>query len=217
MRRIHLHGRLADEFAPKFDMNVGSIAETARALEANFPGRFYRAIRRGAYHIVRGESPEDGESLDDTMLDFRYRDGDFHIVPAVAGSGGNAKGIITIVLGVALIATGIGSAVVAAAQITSIAGAATVAEVAASAAFAGLSVGQVGLLGATLVATGVASLLTPTPSPPKLRSFDAETKSSFFFNGPINVGVQGGPVAVVYGRMKVGSTVISSSLSAEQI
>lgn len=202
MRTVHLYGRLGEEFGRRFELKVDSVAEAARALEANFPGRFYEAIRNGAYHLVRGQSHDDGETLDESLLGFRYGAGDFHIVPVVAGSGGNTKGIITIVIGVVIIA----------AALVLTAGAAAPGLLALSApAFtifgATVSIGQLALLGVAMTLSGVSTLLTPTPKAPKFKG--SEKKENFFFNGPINVAVQGGPVPVVYGRARIGSTVVS--------
>ena len=72
------------------------------------------------------------------------------------------------------------------------------------------------MFGVSLALSGVSALLTPTPHVPDLAATQQD-KNSFFFNGPVNVIQQGGPVRVVYGRMRVGSTVISSGLNVEQI
>lgn len=45
----------------------------------------------------------------------------------------------------------------------------------------------------------------------------AENKPSYLFNGPVNTTAQGHPVAVGYGRLRVGSQVVSAGLSVEQI
>lgn len=45
----------------------------------------------------------------------------------------------------------------------------------------------------------------------------AENKPSYLFNGPVNTTVQGHPVAVGYGRLLIGSQVVSAGLTVEQI
>lgn len=45
----------------------------------------------------------------------------------------------------------------------------------------------------------------------------AENKPSYLFNGPVNTTAQGHPVAVGYGRLRIGSQVVSAGLSVEQI
>ena len=206
MKKVHLYGRLAAEFGSHFDLDVRSIAEAARALEANFPGRFFKALRAGAYHLVYGPDLESGESLDESMLDFRFGHGNFHVVPAVAGAGGgDSKAIATTVIGVVII----GAAIVAS-------GGTLAAPIATSGLLGGVTFGEVAMFGVSLALSGVSALLTPTPHVPDL-AVTQQDKNSFFFNGPVNVIQQGGPVRVVYGRMRVGSTVISSGLNVEQI
>jgi len=48
-------------------------------------------------------------------------------------------------------------------------------------------------------------------------SEDEETKGSFFFKNTVNSIEQGGPVPLVYGQFRVGSTVIGSSIRNEEV
>ena len=57
----------------------------------------------------------------------------------------------------------------------------------------------------------VARLLAPQTS----KSKDAEKAESSYFNGPMQTVAQGGPVPVGYGRLIVGSAVISSAITVE--
>ena len=66
-------------------------------------------------------------------------------------------------------------------------------------------------VGVALVLTGVAKLLAPQVS----KSSAAEKMESAYFNGPAQTVAQGGPVPVGYGRLIVGSAVISSAITVE--
>jgi predicted phage tail protein len=70
-------------------------------------------------------------------------------------------------------------------------------------------------IGAALALGGVAQMLTPTPKTPGSDSTD--TAQSYYFSGPVNTSVQGGAVPVGYGRMIVGSSVISMGLSVQEL
>ncbi|MDT8372133.1 MAG: tail assembly protein [Gammaproteobacteria bacterium] len=71
--------------------------------------------------------------------------------------------------------------------------------------------------GKSLILSGVAQLLfTPQQSQQEIAE-RPENRPSFFFNGAVNTTRQGNAVPVCYGRMVVGSQVISSGLSVEQI
>lgn len=64
---------------------------------------------------------------------------------------------------------------------------------------------------------GVSMLLSSSPnlSAPSTQAQEAATKQSFLFNGAINVTEQGGPVPLIYGKMRTGSTIISAGITTE--
>lgn len=68
--------------------------------------------------------------------------------------------------------------------------------------------------GIAMVAGGVVQMLTPVPKLSKSAD-SADNQSSYIFNGPINTTAQGGCVPVAYGRVRVGSAVISAGMEAE--
>lgn len=180
LRTIHLYGDLEEKYGGKHKLNVNSIAEVMKAMNANHPG-FLKSIKSdGQYEVVRGDTLND-EHLCDELLEVNYAKGDFHIAPAVEGSGGDS-GIVMLILGVVLIGIG-------------------------------LFTGQLWLvgIGASLAIGGVGQMLAVTPDVQKER----EKKESFHFDGPVNSGEQGGVLPIVYGRMVVGSTVVSAGISAD--
>jgi predicted phage tail protein len=69
--------------------------------------------------------------------------------------------------------------------------------------------GEMVMMGASLALGGIAQMLAPhqTTQGSSLRSYN--------FNGAQNTTYQGGPVPLLYGRMRVGSTVISEGLLAK--
>jgi len=69
----------------------------------------------------------------------------------------------------------------------------------------------------SMVISGIANALF-APDTPDLRGSERpDNKPSDTFNGPVNTLAQGHPVPVGYGRLRVGSQVISAGLSVEQI
>lgn len=55
-----------------------------------------------------------------------------------------------------------------------------------------------------------------SPQPKGLKNGDSpDNSASYSFAGPVNTEAQGNPVPVVYGRMIVGSAVISAGIDAE--
>lgn len=65
------------------------------------------------------------------------------------------------------------------------------------------------MMGASLAIGGIAQMVSPH------QTTQANGLSSYNFNGAQNTTYQGGPVPLLYGRMRVGSTVISEGLLAQ--
>jgi predicted phage tail protein len=69
-------------------------------------------------------------------------------------------------------------------------------------------------VGVSMALGGVAELLTPVPKAPAPQE---ENQPSYIFNGPVNTTAQGHPVPVGYGRMIVGSAVISAGFNVTEV
>lgn len=71
-------------------------------------------------------------------------------------------------------------------------------------------------IGVAMVLGGLAQAVAPTPDSgsPEERP---ENKPGFAFNGPVNTMAQGHPVPLAYGRLIVGSAVISGGSSVGDI
>lgn len=214
MRTIHLYGRLAEEFGPSFTVRGNTIGACISILEANFPGRFMRGVMNGYYRVVAGASLDDVKSIqfdnDLVKAELNLGSKDLHIMPLPEGAGGGG-GFFKIVLGVALIA---------AAAFLPAAGAFTGYALGGATGGFAISWSSVALFGASLIFQGVAGLLSPTPKVSAQQYTErnsVDARPSFIFNGAVNTTEQGGPVPAIYGRMTVGSTVISGGITAEQI
>jgi len=64
-----------------------------------------------------------------------------------------------------------------------------------------------------MILGGVVQLLTPIPKGSAANT--AANAPSYVFNGAVNTQAQGNPVPLLYGRMIVGSAVISAGIKAE--
>ena len=70
-------------------------------------------------------------------------------------------------------------------------------------------------LGISMALGGIVQMLSPQQSGSS--AADAvENGASYNFNGPVNTTAQGNPVPVLYGRMVVGSAVISAGILAQE-
>lgn len=220
LRTIHLHGALGEQFGTGYRLDVASVGEAARALEANFPGRFFNAIKGGQFHIAAFAVPEREAYLDaDTLGMHLSANKDIHFIPAVEGSGGGGrgKGIAVAVIGIAIMAAAIAFAPAVVGAMGPTMGMGTTAF---SIGSMGVSFTQIAMFGASLALSGISQALTPTPKVDEGSYGQREgpdQRPSFLFNGAVNTVEQGGAVAVCYGRMRVGSAVVSASLSPEDI
>jgi len=218
VRVIHLHGALKEQFGGPFKFDVASPAEAVRACIHQLKG-FRQAIQQGEYQVIRGDRQQ-GFALEPETLTLAFgRCRDLHLVPVVSGAGGGGRsgGVIKTIIGVTLAAVAIAGAAFTGGMSLGLLGVSATIGTAGAAATAW---GAVASLGVALTFTGVSQMLS---APPEVRPIDYESRDeansrpSFLFNGPVNSSEQGLPIPLVYGRMRVGSIVVSSGLSAERL
>lgn len=198
LRTIHLYGYLADICLPKLRLAVWTPAEAVRAILVNFPNSMM-PIREGEFHVIRGDAIEGGWDLDESFLHFGLGKDDLHIIPVASGAASQqSKGIIKIILGVALVAGAIALAP---------GGIAGLGSVAFEIGGIGITYGNIALFGVAMIFSGISYLLAPVPD--KTSSDETDMPVSHVYRGPTNSVQQGNPVPVVYGMMRVGSQVIS--------
>jgi len=87
LRNIFLYGLLEKEFGRKWELDVESPQEAARAINANTRGKFLNFVRNMNLSVVRGSDLNSGEVITKEMININYGKGDFHICPVAEGSG----------------------------------------------------------------------------------------------------------------------------------
>lgn len=193
MKTIVLLGELGQRFGRRHVLDVKSPAEAVRALAANFKdfaGFVSSSHERNVGYRVINVREDVGE--DELHLPAGRR---IVIAPVIAGAGGAVGRIL---LGAALIAAAF-----------------FVPPLAAFALPFGGSLATVAFgIGVSLALGGVAQLLAPQPKSPEPQE---ENPPSYVFDGAVNTQAQGQPVPVGYGRMIVGSAVISAGLTTVDI
>lgn len=203
LRTVHLHGKLGKDFGSSHQFEVATAAEALRALNCAFPGRFVKAIERGAYKIVRGDK-RNGMQLDlDLVNAFNLGLADLHIIPVAKGAASNtAKGTTKIVLGAALV----GGAIF-------LSGGMLATPLAASGILSGTTYGTVAAIGLGLALSGASTLLS------KPAGEQTQASNGLSVNGGNigNSGQQGDAIPLIYGECMVGSTPISVWSDIEDI
>jgi len=206
---VKIHGVLADQLGrSEWKLAVKSVGEAIRAIECNTHKLYqnlmendkknikYRVlINEKDFLIEEGKDPNSIEDLNNSELAIKKDNlKSVDIVPVIEGSD-DIMSIVTIIVGVALIAMGMGWI-----STPLLMGAGTGVQ-------AALILGGIGL-----VAAGVTNLLTPMPEFGDFREIETGGSASYIFNGPVNTIREGGPVFVGYGRLLIGSHVIQSAL-----
>ena len=189
MTTITLHGILAKEFGNTFNMKIYRAINTVKAIDANrknFQKRIFELAREGFNYtiIIDGKKITQLEELN-----IQKEPQEIHLVPLIIGSGGFAA--VAAVIG----------------------GTATAGGVAA------LSYGLVAFVAASAInvaiSIGLQMLLAPKPDAgPDISATTKALAESFAFSNKANVASQGSPVPVGYGRLKVGSQLIQSTIKS---
>lgn len=209
MTTVYLYGHLGRRFGHRWRLDVQTPAEAVRAIIANRPDFHAHLIQHSTpgYQVVVGTDILTKEEA------LRYPAGQqaIKIVPVVAGAAQGKDPVIGVIVGVVLVAVAV-AAFMAPVALTGVA--LTTANSALTA--AGSVVLSVGFMGAGMVIGGIATLLAGNPNAPG-PSERPENKPSFIFNGAVNTTAQGHPVPIGYGRMRVGSAVISAGIAAEDV
>lgn len=199
MKNVILLGELGKKYGRRFRLNVKTPAEAVRALCANFSD-FEKFVcdsqkRNVGYRVIVGKSDIDLDDLHTPSGQDRIV-----IVPVVMGAGWFSNAF-KIVVGVALIAAAFWNPLAFYGGTALLTGAAATLAVS---------------VGASLILSGVSNILTQTPKN-NPGADDTGTQTNKTFDGALNVQAQGNPVPVGYGRLIVGSAIISGGIDTVRV
>ena len=222
MVKVNIHGILGEKINRKsMDLNVCSVSEAIRAIEANTK-KLYQSLyeldkKNIRYRILindkdfkifklEEEIKNDFDKVINSNLFTNFNDKELvsiDIVPLVQGSG-DGGGIFAAVIGVALAFTGVGLLV---------AGVGT-AVLAASLVIGGIGLAAVGFLA---LLSSPPPYVAPEFSAPDVAGPKGGGGKAYLFDGPTNTAGEGGPIPIGYGRLLVGSKTISASFNTTYI
>ena len=192
LREVIIGGELGEKYGKSFMLDVLTVGEAIRAIEANKPG-FIRDIKQDErYNVVVGDELVDKNCLDEETIKMQFKTGKIWILPEIEGA---KQGLLQTILGAVLVVIGVVLSIY------------------------GFGIGSPLIkLGAGLMLSGVAMMLSPVPGVADYSEREKpDERPSFLFDGPVNTNEQGGAIPVVYGRMLIGSTVVSTSMDVEDI
>ena len=209
MKVVKVYGALRKRLGQcRFELDVATPAQAVKALCVNFPGLDKWLIdseKDGVgYRVAVSKEKVTEQDVSPLLMPFSEREV-FSITPVVAGAG---RGVGQFLLGAALIAASFAFPGGGAFSFYSYSGVA-----AGSGAMTAIGT-AVSYLGAGLVLQGIANVISPQP--PNTALDEAVQLESFTFSNVVNTSRQGMPVPIAYGRVFVGSAVLSSGLDVDQ-
>lgn len=188
---ILLSGRLARMFGREHrrQLDTGSTWEAFSALRNTVPG-FREEIERAARHGQRYAVFRNrrNEGTDAFELGGTR---EIRIVPVLAGS--KRGGMMQTIIGAVLVIAGV-----------------------VLSPFTGGSSMTLTQIGAALMIGGVIQMLSPQAKGLKGRQ-DTENQPSYAFGGAVNTTAMGNPVALGYGKRRIGGAIVSAGIYAEDI
>lgn len=193
MVNVRFYGSLK-QFGSDFRLDCKTPAEVIHALTSQIP-KLRQFIQQGLFTVRVGRDYFDNRYIEKGLSQKLKDDSTVHFIPTLKGS--KRGGLFGVITGVALIAGALAL------------GPLGFSVIGANAAWI------VGGLGASMLLGGVAQMLTKMPSMSTGR--DAEKKQSTSFSNLSNMAAQGRPMPLAYGRIRVGSLIISQGVETMDI
>jgi len=224
MKVVKVYGALRKKLGQcRFQFEADTPAQAFKALCVNFPGLdkwLVDSEKDGiTYRVTIGKEKINEDNFGLIACPWSEREV-FSITPVLAGAGrtGAMIGIGLGLVAFSILSAGIGTGFLglgAGAFGSTAAGAASGFTLGAGASVA------IGGIGAALVFGGIANALSPSSANAVTNSIErgrnAAKLESFSFSGVVNTAKQGLPVPIAYGRVFVGSAVLSSGLDVDQV
>ena len=212
MKVVKVYGELRKRLGQcRFEFDVATPAQAVKALCVNFPGLdkwLVDSEQDGiGYRVKIGKEKVTPTSTDLLAMPWSEREV-FSITPVVAGAGGNGFGNILLgglLIGASFFFPGAGLFGVESVLTGAVAGTGI-----------GTAIGTgLSAIGAGLVLGGVADIISPMAPPGLEAGKEAARLQNMSFSGVVNTARQGLPVPIAYGRVFVGSAVISSGFDVD--
>lgn len=187
MVNVRFYGSLK-QFGAEFRLDCQTTAEIVQALTSQIP-KLRQFIQQGLFTVRVGRDYLDNRYLEQGLSHKLKDDATVYFTPVLKGS--KRGGLFGVIAGVAIIAGAIALGPLAGIISTNAAW-------------------IVGSVGASLLLGGVAQMLTKMPEM-KIGT-EKEKKQSTAFSNLSNMTAQGKPMPLAYGRMRVGSLIISQGV-----
>lgn len=186
MTTVNIHGILAHEFQPHLQILISKPKEVFDALSCRF-ALFRKRINELSLQGIHYSLVIDGENIQKVeQLSLYKAPKVIDLIPAICGSG-------PFIAVVGLLMAGAGAS---------------------GATFAGLTAAQLFSAGLMIASVGLQMSLAPKPQMQRPEATVSGAKQSFMISSKANLMEQGSPVPVGYGRLRVGSYAIQSTVKS---
>jgi len=193
-RSVYLQGELGERFGHKFIVNTDNYADIFKCINANRPGWMPYVRKCHEEDIAFIVETEDG-ALDQTDLLTPIAKGDITISLVPAGSKkGIGKIIVAVILIYIMVTTGM--------------------DVSKGATWMMTAAGDLTIKGAmavsfttSLAMQGIQQLMAPDPA------VDQDSSTDYLFSGGANTAVEGDPIPILYGELRVPGRPISVDIA----
>jgi predicted phage tail protein len=208
MKVVKVYGALRKRLGQcRFEFDVATPAQAIKALCVNFPGLDKWLIdseKDGVgYRVAVSKDRVTEKDVSPLMMPFSDREV-FSITPVVAGAG---RGTGQILAGLALVTAAVVLAPTGGGGFLGATGSGFLSASASSA---------IGSIGVSLALSGIATAISPQPTLDTTLDESVQLES-FTFSNVVNTSRQGMPCPIAYGRVFVGSAVLSSGLDVDQV
>ena len=223
MRNVYLEGELGEKYGKKLRIRADTIEQVFKCLDGNFVD--FRGYLMECHNNDIGFTFHIGQAglTSEKELFLRFKEGDMIITPQPMGAKSGFGKFLTVVAAIVLIAATAGAGAAAAGPAAAGGGAAggtaaggTAAGAAGGTAAGGTAAGGTTAaaggfgasaakgLGIALMSIGIQKLLMPDPAT------DTQQDSSYLFQGSSHNMVEGDPVPVLYGELRIPGRPVSA-------
>jgi len=208
MKVVKVYGALRKRLGQcRFEFDVATPAQAIKALCVNFPGLdkwLVDSEKDGVgYRVTVSKEKVTEENVAPLLMPFSDKEV-FSITPVVAGAG---RGTGQILAGLALVTAAVVLAPTGGGGFLGATGSGFLSASASSA---------IGSIGVSLTLGGIAAAISPQPTLDTTLDESVQLES-FTFSNVVNTSRQGMPCPIAYGRLFVGSAVLSSGLDVDQV
>lgn len=192
LRTIRLYGKLGTQFGHVHRLAVASTAEAVRALCTLLPG-FERELMTSRDRGIRYACFLGKTNISRDELALAGGAEDIRIAPVMVGA--KSGGVLSFIAGAVLVVAGMAINILSDGALSAVGG-------------------PMINMGIAMMLGGVVQMLSPQQAGTSAAD-KADSQASYNFNGPVNTTAQGNPVPLLYGRMIVGSAVISGGILSQ--